>query len=233
MVDKVSIVTRAKNRLKHIIYSLPRLLAQTYRPLEVVVVNYDSKDGLHEYLQDHYAEELESGLLVEKVVTDTPGFLPAHAWNVGIKASTGDTLFLCDSDLLVNTEFVEIAMRRMTGQKKLFCRAFDEIHKDLAGLFFVHREDILALGGFNETFHGWGYEDGDLRQRLLLYGCDALCLNTSGMVRPIEHPDLLRMKDLAGQVNNKIIGRDLNATRALFCQHNFAYRANVGTDWGK
>lgn len=42
-----------------------------------------------------------------------------------------------------------------------------------SGVFGAWREDLLAVNGFDEEYHGWGNEDDDLGHRLHAFGVDA------------------------------------------------------------
>lgn len=228
-MEKVSIITRCMNREKHLCHSLPRMLAQTYQNLEVVVVNYNSSKSLSLLL--YQFPELKAGKLKE-VRAGKDSFHHAHAWNVGIKESSGDILIFCDADILINTALVSIIVNRMRGNKKMFARSMDVAHNDLSGFLCARREDVIAIGGYNEQLLGWGFEDGDMRLRLILYGCDYLGLNLSGMVAVIEHAEQERTGECVKHMEDKVKNRDLNGCRSMLSRLHSAYRANVGVEWG-
>jgi glycosyltransferase involved in cell wall biosynthesis len=46
------------------------------------------------------------------------------------------------------------------------------------GNFAVNREVFEAVNGFDENYVGWGQEDSDLRNRLVMGGYHAVCLHT-------------------------------------------------------
>lgn len=93
---KISVIIPAKNEER----ILPRLLdcleKQTRRPHEVIVGDADSTDRTAEIARSR-------GSIVVR------GGLPAHGRNAGAAAATGTMLFFFDSDVTIETDFVERA----------------------------------------------------------------------------------------------------------------------------
>jgi GT2 family glycosyltransferase len=54
--------------------------------------------------------------------------------------------------------------------------------------FAVHREEVLRVGGFDESYQGWGYEDSDLVLRLLANGVNIRSGRLSVCVKHLHHP---------------------------------------------
>lgn len=57
------------------------------------------------------------------------------------------------------------------------------------GLLCTHRTNFFKLGGYQECFQGWGWEDQDLLMRAMLYG---LQLQVIGSVIHLSHGDAQR-----------------------------------------
>lgn len=234
MKEKVSILTRCGNRLEHARYTLPRMLAQDYQNLEVVIVDYNSTDGLIPFLWKEYMPELDNERLSIVRYDNGGEFHHAHAWNLAIKAAAGDILVFVDIDHLINTALVLHVVNRLGGQQKMFARPIPaDMHHDACGFIVARKEDVLAVRGYNEQLHGWGYEDGDFIRRLILYGCDCLTLNLTGMLIPIEHPDDVRLSNVPQQATAKLVNRDINCVRATMLQQYHGYLANIGADYGR
>ena len=56
------------------------------------------------------------------------------------------------------------------------------------GNFAVNREVFEAVNGFDENYVGWGQEDSDLRNRLVMGGYQAVCLHTVARSYHLWHP---------------------------------------------
>lgn len=77
---------------------------------------------------------------------------------------------------------MERAMLNANGTLKFLQRGPDgldpkrhlETQHQGGGLLIVTREAWDAIGGYDETFIGWGYEDSDFNLRLLRYACEEL-----------------------------------------------------------
>lgn len=54
--------------------------------------------------------------------------------------------------------------------------------------FAVHRDDILSVGGFDESYQGWGLEDSDLVLRLLGRGVNIRSGRLAVCVKHLHHP---------------------------------------------
>jgi hypothetical protein len=62
----------------------------------------------------------------------------------------------------------------------------------VTGLLVVHRDAFRQVGGFDESFRGWGGEDIEMRLRLfLLAGLDYVDVPLS-LITPLAHGDGLR-----------------------------------------
>lgn len=63
----------------------------------------------------------------------------------------------------------------------------------LWGLFGVDASLFAAAGGFNEYLHGWGYDDIDLFERMLLIPGSRLALLPQAGVKDLAHTDRQRV----------------------------------------
>ena len=97
MLEKVSIVVPVYNGEKYIDKCIQSLLKQTYKNIEIVVVNDGSTDSTQKVL-DKYKERL---ILINQ---DNHGH--SYSRNVGINNSTGEFVCFVDSDDYVDPNFV-------------------------------------------------------------------------------------------------------------------------------
>ncbi|MDP6693917.1 MAG: glycosyltransferase family 2 protein [Phycisphaerales bacterium] len=58
--------------------------------------------------------------------------------------------------------------------------------------FGIYREDMLAIGGFDESFTGWGYEDSELAVRAINSNCLVRRGDHRATVLHLWHPDASR-----------------------------------------
>ncbi|HUZ12223.1 MAG TPA: glycosyltransferase family 2 protein [Caulobacteraceae bacterium] len=202
----MSAVVPCKGRLAHLKITLPLLMALPLR--EVVVVDYDCPEGTGDWVQTTFP----AARLVR--VANQPGFSISVARNLGARVTTAPWIFFVDADTKVFPGlWDEIAPRLAPGaffvaEPRLF---------DLWGTFVTARTDFDALGGFDEIFQGWGGEDADFLERLVILGRRPLRFDAR-LAEAIQHSDELRMRhhqnrdrQLSGLVNDtyRMIKNDL------------------------
>jgi len=79
-------------------------------------------------------------------------------------------------------------LRRIHWKNRLHVLVRTRRRPKMMGLnFSVDREAILALNGFDENYVGWGQEDSDLRNRLMLAGFTPTCLWHKAWVYHLHH----------------------------------------------
>jgi len=190
---QVSIVIPVYNRADIVPATLSSVAAQSYRPLQVVLVDNCSTDGtlavLEQFKQDHHDEE--AGFTV--IVTQESHHTAGAARNAGFRLATGEWVLFFDSDDLMDNElvssYVKTANRhadkgvnlistRSTlqlpdGSKRQapFSRrdifAQHILHGQLATQRYAVRRDFFdSTDGWNIELPGWN--DWELGLRLLL-----------------------------------------------------------------
>lgn len=97
---KISIVTTAYNIDKHIHKCLSSLLAQTYKNIEIILVNDCSTDTTMDIVKQFKDERL-------KVINHEKNMGAGQARRTGIEASTGDYVITIDGDDWVSEDFIE------------------------------------------------------------------------------------------------------------------------------
>jgi glycosyltransferase involved in cell wall biosynthesis len=189
---KISVVTPTHNKLVILQRTLASLAAQDLSPeeYEVVVVDDGSTDGTSAFLESHRPEH---GFTVVRQVSNRGR---AAARNLGLARAEGDLVVFLDDDmelvpgfLRVHREFHEIG----TGKagignvinhpeisvapidRYMSTRGAQKIRETgpLPWKYFstnnasVRREDLVAIGGFDENFVYYGFEDLELAWRLV------------------------------------------------------------------
>jgi glycosyltransferase involved in cell wall biosynthesis len=101
-----SIIVPVFNRFALIGESLDSVKAQTYRPIEIIVVDDGSTDDTADVIHQWAKQNEETGLKLEYVYQQNTG--PAAARNRGIQAISGEYVQYLDSDDRLHPERLEI-----------------------------------------------------------------------------------------------------------------------------
>lgn len=194
MID-LSVVIPTYNRLATLREVIPSLLAQTIdrARYEVVVADSQSTDGTAEYV----AGVATGAQSVRHVPGRYSG--RAAARNAGIAAARGRIVLFNDSDIIASPDLLERHLARHEQQRcavvglEVQVKSLaeyrerskapperDTLHpptrKRLSWLYFLtgnasaRKDDLDAVGCFDESFTGYGHEDLELGYRLQAHG---------------------------------------------------------------
>lgn len=96
MSEKISIITISFNSEKTIERTMQSVLAQSYRPLEYVLVDGGSKDGTIDLIEAYIPKFQSAGIEVSFKSEPDKGI--SDAFNKGIARATGDIIGIINSD---------------------------------------------------------------------------------------------------------------------------------------
>ena len=227
MMLDISVVIPTYNRFDTLQYVVPALLASDLPAdrYELLVCDSRSTDPTAEYLK-HVADEHPNVRHLPGPYTGR-----AAARNAGIAAAHGEIVLFNDSDILASPDLLSQHLRRhreRTGiavvgwevqvkdladyeLKRERPQARGQLHppgrKRLSWLYFltgnasVRRDDLLRVGGFDESFTGYGHEDLELGYRLQQAGLEIVydALAVSYHCQDVGYADQKKKMMLAGR----------------------------------
>ncbi len=189
--DLVSIVLVNWNGKKWLKKCLDSLVAQTYKSVEIILVDNASTDGSLEYVKKYFPKV--------RIILNKKNLGLPKANNIGVSKSKGKYLLLINTDTWVSDDFIE---KLYVYHKKNDFAVISPIEKDYKGkktnlinptidltgspAFFIHHEeknklfftsvcyfckkiDYLKTLGFDENYFVY-YEDVDWFWRMSLLG---------------------------------------------------------------
>jgi len=245
MLD-ISVVIPTYNRLDTLSQVVPTLLAQDLpgERFELLVCDSNSTDGTAGYL----ARVAERHPNVRHLPGPYTG--RAAARNAGIHAAGGGIVLFNDSDILASPDLLSTHLARHRERSKIAVvgwevqvkdlddYAFKRDHpaerghlhppgrKRLPWLYFltgnasVPRDALIAVGGFDESFTGYGHEDLELGYRLERAGLEIVYepKAVNYHCQDIPHDDQKEKMKLAGR-----------STVRFYRKHpDFAVKLNLG-----
>ena len=182
-LNAVSVVVPAYNCQSTIFQTIQALLAQTYAPVEIVVIDDGSTDETARIVQSfpeiRYLRQENAG--------------PSAARNRGFELSKGDLVFFTDSDCIPERDWVEkmrqgffrsdigvvagsygIANREVLLARCIHAEILFRHHKLMPRFpkafgsynFCIKREVFKAVGGFNTQYRQASGEDNDLSYKV-------------------------------------------------------------------
>lgn len=122
--DLVSIIVPVYNVESRVEICLRSLLAQTYRNIEIIIIDDDSTDK--SLLLCEQAAKLDSRIIVRHKEHDGLG----AARNAGLEIAGGDLICFCDSDDYVDRQWVEVLRRGMEPETELAICGFTRVYDD-------------------------------------------------------------------------------------------------------
>jgi glycosyltransferase involved in cell wall biosynthesis len=114
-IPKISVIIPTYNRFKYLLNTIKSVKEQTYKNIEIIVVNDRSTQ------QEYYEYTFDPDV---KVITmaqnskSTFGFVcSGHVRNIGIKEATGEYIAFCDDDDSWFPEKLELQLKAMESSK--------------------------------------------------------------------------------------------------------------------
>lgn len=187
---KISFCTTCMGRLEHLKETLPQNLANNPgKNVEFVILAYGDRKT-YNYVRAHYSDEIKSGK-IKLAYTKQEYFQMSHAKNMAHRLATGDVLVNLDADNVTGKGFAGWLEEQyqLEPESLIGCTTLDKlINKVLLGGKIRSLDGRIALTsnlfsrlhGYDESFEGWGDEDGNLRDRARSSGATFIAL-------PIEH----------------------------------------------
>lgn len=226
----ISLCTTCMGRLGDLVRTLPQNLADNadYPDLEFVLLDYHSQDGLEAWVRENMMPHIESGRLVYARTTEPQWFDMAHSRNVAFKLARGEIVCNVDADNWTSPGFAarlnQVANERPT--RAVFTKSRQRIRGRVA---FYKQEWEELLGGYDETFEGYGHDDIDLMHRALLQGFRLMAFGGEyvSRIKTSQKDKVLNMKEKSWRATEQ-----LNKERSAANLENGILKSNVGRQWG-
>ncbi|OQD42714.1 hypothetical protein BUL40_09335 [Croceivirga radicis] len=194
---KISFCTVCMNRLSFLKQTLPKNIEDnlSYGNVEFVVLNYNSKDGMDEWIRREMKDYMDSGVLKYIWTRKPKYFLMSHSKNVAHKNASGDIVCNVDADNFIGRGFAEYINTSFLENANVYM-AGDILTSDKGGFgrICMTKSDFVKLQGYDENMKGYGFEDHDMRNRLELLGRKVKIINKAHLTT-LEHDDILRLEN--------------------------------------
>lgn len=148
---RLCIVVTCMGRLETLKLSAP--LAWAQRDVTYVLVDYSCPQGAGRWVRENCPMAKVVEVQGEKV------FHLSRARNIGAREADGDALCFLDADVVPSFDFVDQIELGMRPGSFATCLKH-------SGFLCVWRDDFERIGGYDEEYVGYGFEDYDIKYRL-------------------------------------------------------------------
>ena len=147
MDDLISVVIPNYNSEVHIVNTLDSVLHQTYKKIEIVIVDDKSNDDSITIIESYI--KANNTINIKLICLDKNHGMPAAPRNIGVENSNGNWIAFLDCDDVWHPLKLELQMRVLADNRSSFCSTKMVDFIDDRGIFF---DDMLNLEINNVTF---------------------------------------------------------------------------------
>lgn len=168
---KLSFCTTCMGRMEDVKRTLPKNIedSSSYPNREFVLLDYNSKDGLGDWVKQELMPYIDIGLLNYYRTEEPKYYSMAHSRNIAFKVATGDIVNNVDADHYFKPGFPEQVNKAANQFPKSLVLV--KSHQKARGrLGFFKKEFIKKLGGYNEDILYYGWDDRDITIRAYRLG---------------------------------------------------------------
>jgi len=227
---KISLCTTCMDRLHDLKETLPKNIEDNkyYPNLEFVILDYNSTDGLEQWIKSDMMDHIETGRLVYYRTQEPEYFEMGHSRNVAFRLALGNIVNNVDADNFVNKDFADMlnSMAEVCPQKAVFCKGKRGMH----GRIGFYKNEFLSLGGYDEDLVGYGFDDHSLVYRAM--GSDFKMMWWGG-----KYYDRIKTprKEVVTNMRDKNWKKTENKNKEItFAKiKNKEWKVNVNRPWGK
>lgn len=184
----VSLVTCCMNRSENLLKAIPTWL-QCPEINQIIIVDWGSKTSVRDEIAA--AGIKDSRILVARV-NNQPRWILSYAFNFGFRIAGYDKILKTDADIQISSQFFQQNPLRpgtfLSGDWRTAAKGQEHIN----GFFYVRRDDLLSIKGFNEHITTYGWDDDDIYFRLEQHGFNRIRIKADGVYH-IPHDDAQRV----------------------------------------
>ena len=198
---EISLCTVCMNRLHHLQKTLPSNIEDNlaYNRIRHILLDYNSSDGLGDWVRDNMGKYLESGRLIYYRTEEPTRFNMAHSKNLAVKLSNSEYVGLVDADNYTGKGYAKYISNTFHKFSDVFITSIPKGPSrnpvDVLGRVCFRRGDFDLIGGFDEYMNDYGYDDFDLCNRLANLGRRRFFLKKKEFLRAISHSNAERIKN--------------------------------------
>lgn len=233
---KISLCTTVMNRLSDLKQTLPiNLEYEKYPNIEFVILDYNSNDGLSDWIKNEMMMYIQMGKLVYARTDEPKYYSMTHSRNMAFKVASGDICINVDADNFLFDknkmppitfgEYVSWCSSQQT-EKAIFAKGKRLCHGRLG---FYKKEFIESLGGYDEQITGYGHDEIDLMYRA--WGLDYTLMYCGGQY--VDRLHTSNEKRNANMLEPWRTTEDRNKKISYDNLANKRFKANEGKEWGK
>jgi GT2 family glycosyltransferase/ubiquinone/menaquinone biosynthesis C-methylase UbiE len=149
----VSAVIVTSNRKKELIKCIDSLINQTYKNIQIIVVDNGSRPSVITWLPKQYPQVV--------LVTNDGNYGPSKGRNQGIKAATGEYILFMDDDAIADQRMVESLFNVLVKEKKAGAVQPLMYDKENKKILLGAGHDISVYTG---RIKAWGVREEDIGQ---------------------------------------------------------------------
>lgn len=232
----ISFCTNCMNRLYHLRHTMEENINSNieYGNVEFVLVNYNSKDGMHEWVRKHLMKYIESGLLNYYYTEEPEYFHMSKAKNLAHILAKNKIVCNLDGDNFTGKDFAYYInyLFNIHGEDNIF--QFKKApYWGCEGRIVLSKDNFMKLGGYDEAFHPAGHQDHDLVFRGQAIGLDYHTIEVENFLRYLSNSTLEKSTGLAEKKVDYYKLRDENIVASNKNIENGELVANLENGWGK
>jgi hypothetical protein len=185
--------------MKTLMYNLN--LISKYEGCELVLLDYNSKDGLEDWIRDNFSSYIHSGVLVYCKTTEPQHFHMSHAKNLVHRLASGDILCNLDADNFLDKKYLNLLVSCTEKDNQFIIKARGDGYGS-GGRISVSRDLFYTVRGYEEHIDRWGHDDTDFFNKCELFGGEVIPYVRP--VRVIHHNDQIRGGNYDKEFNRAI-----------------------------
>lgn len=164
----ISLCITCMNRLFHLKETIEQNIQDNaaYPNIEFVLIDYNSQDGLEEYVKENLMPYIDKGILNYYKTYEPKKFHMSLAKNLSHALAKGEVVCNLDGDNFAGKDFAFYLnyLFNTKGENNIY-QFFKRPFWGTVGRLCLHKEKFFKLGGYDESLLPVGHDDIDLVNR--------------------------------------------------------------------
>ena len=164
----ISLCITCMNRLFHLKETIEQNIQDNaaYPNIEFVLIDFNSQDGLEEYVRANLMSYIDKGILNYYKTKEPKNFHASYAKNLSHALAKGEIVCNLDGDNFTGKDFAYYLnfLFNQKGHNNIY-QFFKRPYWGTVGRLSFYKENFFKLGGYDESLLPIGHEDLDLINR--------------------------------------------------------------------